>query len=87
MGIAGVVFLLWRHNPAALQPFGPMFFAAVAVCPAFILSIAVGSGLDSPLIFVLVLGTILFANGFMYSGVAAGLYAVVTTLQKRRAGK
>jgi len=50
------------------------------LCPPFVLSLIVAPAPDSNLAVVLVVGTIVFANAFLYAGVAAGLYFVVSLL-------
>ena len=57
---------------------------ALLICPPFILSVAFGPSPDSDLALTLVAGTIVFANAFLYAGVAAGGYFVVTALSKHR---
>jgi len=78
------VYLAWRSHAGAAQNQGLFAVAALTVCPPFILSFAIGPRPDSDLELVLTAGTILFANGCLYAGVAAGLYAVVTVLTKKR---
>ena len=53
---------------------GIAYHAAVMVCPPFILVSAVGSASDSTLALVLTGGTIVFANGALYAGLAAFVY-------------
>jgi hypothetical protein len=77
------VFLFWRSHGANLQP-APKAMILV-VCPPFILSYAIGSAPDSAFAAVLGMATIVLANGFLYAGVAAGMYAVMTMLA--RSGK
>ena len=47
------------------------------------LSFAAGPAPDSGLALGLVVGTIVFANGFLYAGVAAGIYAAMVALLRR----
>jgi hypothetical protein len=82
MAVALGVYLLWRSHAGPPQAQGPFTAAALTICPPFILSFAIGPRPDSELALVLTVGTILFANGCLYAGVAAGLYAVVTMLGK-----
>ncbi|HME32022.1 MAG TPA: hypothetical protein VKG65_04650 [Terriglobales bacterium] len=77
------VYLVWRSNPGPAQAQGLFTAAALTICPPFILSFAIGPRPDSDLALVLTVGTILFANGCLYAGVAAGLYTVVTVLTKK----
>jgi len=80
--VALVVFFLWRAHPADFQSW--LAAAALVVCPPFILSYAIGSTPDSAFALVLGVGTILFANGCLYAGVAAGVYAVLTVVGKKK---
>lgn len=83
IAVALGVYLLWRSH-AAVENQGLFTAVALTICPPFILSFATGPRPDSALDLVLVVGTILFANACLYAGVAAGLYAVVTGLRKRK---
>jgi len=78
MAAALAVCLLWRAHAVGLSA------AALAVCPPFILSYVVNATPDSVFALILGWGTILFANGCLYAGVAAGIYAVVKVLKKRK---
>jgi len=84
MAVALGVYFAWRSHvvPPGLQA----IFTAIAlfVCPPFVLSFAVGPAPDSDLALTLVVGTIIFANAFLYAGVAAGGYFVVTTVMRKR---
>lgn len=82
MVVGLVVFLLWRSHPADFQHLSAA--AAFVVCPPFVLSYAIGPTPDSAFALVLGAGTIVFANGCLYAGVAAGVYAVLTMRRKKR---
>jgi hypothetical protein len=77
------VYLVWRSNAGLAQNQRLFTVTALTICPPFVLSFAIGPRPDSALELVLTVGTILFANGCLYAGVAAGLYAVVTVLTKK----
>lgn len=81
MLVALAAFVLWRLHAAAWQPLWTI--ATLVVCPPFILSYAIGAIQDSAFAIVLGVSTILLANGFLYAGVAAGIYTVFTLLAKR----
>jgi hypothetical protein len=83
MAVAMVLFLLWRNHTAAMAQ-GVAYHAAVMVCPPFILVHAIGSAGDSMLALVLTGGTIVFANGALYAGLAAFVYWAVVTFWPRR---
>ncbi len=82
MAVALIVFFLWRSHPEAFQP--ATIAAALVVCPPFILSYAIGAIPDSAFALVLGAGTIIFANASLYAGVAAGIYAIVTMVSKKK---
>ena len=79
--VALIVFFLWRAHPADFQNWSAA--AALVVCPPFILSYAIGPVPDSAFALVLGVGTIILANAFLYAGVAAGVYAVLTVVGKK----
>jgi hypothetical protein len=78
MLVALAVYLLWMSHAANLSA------AVLVVCPPFILSYAIGAAPDSAFAVVLGVGTIIFANGCLYAGVAAGIYAAVTLFGRKR---
>ena len=82
VAVGMVVFLLWRSHPADFQNW--LAAAALVVCPPFILSYAIAATPDSAFAIVLGVGTIVFANGCLYAGVAAGVYAVLTVIRKKK---
>lgn len=84
MAVAVGVYFAWRLHAVPPAFYGLFTAAALLVCPPFILSFAVGPTPDSDLALVLVVGTIVFANAFLYAGVAAGIYAVATMLMRGR---
>ena len=83
MVVALAVYFLWRSHPANFQHLSAAA-AALLVCPPFVLSYAIGPTPDSAFAIVLGVGTIIFANAFLYAGVAAGIYAVLTLRRKRK---
>ena len=84
MGVALGVYLAWSRGliPPAFQ--SPSSDVALFFCPPFILSIAVGPTSNADLVLVLVVGTIVVANAFLYAGAAAGIYYIVTLMRKSR---
>jgi hypothetical protein len=84
MAVSLAVYFAWRLH--VVPPGLDHVFAAVAlfVCPPFILSLAFGPIQDSDLALSLIVCTIIFANAFLYAGVAAGGYFVITTFAKRK---
>ena len=77
MAVGLAVYLLWVSRGASLST------AVLVVCPPFILSYAIAANPDSAFAVVLGLATIIFANGCLYAGVAAGIYAAATLLATR----
>ena len=80
MAVALAIVFLWRARAGNLPPLGVAM--ALAVCPPFILSPVIAATPEAGFALVLGVGTILLANGFLYAGVAAGIYAVVTLVNK-----
>jgi hypothetical protein len=85
MTLALGVYLLWRFNAIPLQLHQPFVAVALLLCPPFILSFVINAKPDFALELVLLVGTIIFANGFLYAGLAAGLYFILDVFKKRRA--
>ena len=83
MGVAAGVYSAWKFGVIAPGFYNVLSAVALLVCPPFVLSFAVGPAPDSDLALTLIVGTIVFANAFLYAGVAAGGYFIVTTLAKR----
>lgn len=84
MGVAILVYMGWRSGAIAPGLHGAVSALALFVCPPFVLSFAVGPAPDSGLALALIVGTVIFANAFLYAGVAAGGYFVVSTMMKHR---
>jgi hypothetical protein len=85
MAVALAVYFAWRLHAVPPQYYGLFAAVALSVCPPFVLSFAIGPAPDSGLELGLTVGTIVFANAFLYAGVAAGIYAVmVVVLRKGR---
>ena len=84
MGVAVAVYFAWTSGviPPGLEH--PLTIAALVVCPPFILAALVAPSPDSNLALALVVGTIVFSNAFLYGGMAAGIYFVVSVLIGRK---
>jgi hypothetical protein len=79
MAVAMALVFLWRQHPGSMAQ-STLYHAAVALCPPFLL-VGVFSALeDSTFALVLTVGTIVFANGSLYAGVAAFGYWISSTL-------
>ncbi len=84
MAVALAVYFVWRLNVGALHSQGILSAIALIVCPPYVLSLVIGPTPDSDLALVLTVGTIVFANAFLYAGAAAGGYFVFTTMVKKQ---
>jgi hypothetical protein len=82
MIVALFVYVLWRSHPADLQHLSAT--GALIICPPFVLSYAIGAAPASDFALALGAGTIILANAFLYAGVAAGIYAGLAVLRKRK---
>ena len=85
MAVALAVYIGWRLNVGGLQTHGFLTDVALSICPPFVLSLVIGPTSDSDLVLALVVGTIVFANAFLYAGVAAGGYFIFTLTGKKTA--
>jgi hypothetical protein len=81
--VALVLCLLWRYHPAVLS--GQVRVAAIAICPPFMLAAILEATTDSTLALIMTVGTIIFANGFLYAGLASFVYFLTTVFLRRRA--
>jgi len=86
MAVALVLFQLWRKHTETMTQ-GIPYHAAVALCPPFILVASVGGITDSALTLSLTGGTIVFANGFLYAGMAAFAFWAVSSFWPKGLGR
>jgi hypothetical protein len=84
MAVALGVYFGWTAGAIPPSLNHPLTALALLVCPPFVLSLIVAPNPDSALALVLVVGTIVFANGFLYSGVGAAVYFIVGVFVGRR---
>ena len=84
VAIAIGVYVAWVRGilPPALS--GGVSAVALFFCPPYILTIAVGPMADAQLMAAVTAGSIVFGNGFLYAGVAAGGYFVAKLAMKRK---
>lgn len=79
VGLAVAVSLcaIWRYHP---DTFGApqSRVAAIAVCPPFLLAGIMEATSDATLAIIMTVGTIVFANGFLYAGLASFAYFLMT---------
>ncbi len=84
MAVAIAVYFAWKSGAIAPGFDHPLTILAVIFCPPFILSLIVAPAPDSDLALVLVIGTIVFANAFLYAGAAAAACFVFDVFLKRK---
>jgi hypothetical protein len=84
VGVAIGIYTAWRSGAIAPGFHNALSALSLFVCPPFILSFAVGPVPDAGLALTLIVGTIVFANAFLYAGVAAGGYFVVSIMMKKK---
>ncbi len=77
MAVALVLVFLWQTYPSTIAQSGT-YHLAVALCPPFFLVGVVSAMADSTLAVALAAGTIVFANGSLYAGLAALVYWVIS---------
>ena len=83
MAVALVLIFLWRIHPATMTQSGA-YPLAIVLCPPFFLVGVVTALVDSPLAIILTSGTIVFANGSLYAGLAAFVYWIISNWGSRR---
>ena len=81
MAVALAVYFAWAAGVIPPSLTHPLTALALVLCPPFVLSLIVAPSPDSDLALTLVVGTIVFANAFLYAGVGAALYFVVGVLR------
>jgi hypothetical protein len=84
MAVAVGVYFAWTSGAITPGLEHPLTVIALVFCPPFILSLVVAPKPDSDLALVLVVGTTVFANAFLYAGVAAIVYFVVGVCAGRK---
>ena len=85
MAVALAVYFAWRGN-VGLYSHGFLSVLGLIVCPPYVL-ILMGPALNSGLAVVLALGTVVFANGFLYAGVAAGGHFLYTLRVRKKVSR
>jgi hypothetical protein len=84
MAVAICIYLAWRSGAIPPGFHDALSAFSLIVCPPFILSFVVGAVPDAGLALALVVGTIVLANGFLYSGVGAGGYFIMTRMVRKK---
>lgn len=73
---------VWRYHPEMIT--GQVRFAAIAICPPFLLAGILDATTDSRLALVMTVGCITFASGFLYSGLASFAYFLAMAFGRRK---
>lgn len=76
LAVAVALCWMWRDHPGAIS--SQMRVAAVAVCPPFLLAQILEDTAETTLTLFMTVSTIVFANGFLYAGLASFVYFLVT---------
>ena len=84
MAVAAGIYSAWRSEIIAPGLHSALSILSLCVCPPFVLAFAVGPAPDAGLPLALIVGTIVFANAFLYAGVAAGGYFLATMFGKKK---
>jgi hypothetical protein len=80
--IVGLVLCgLWRYHPEVLS--GQTRVAAVGICPPFLLAQVLEATTDATLALIMTIGTIVFANAFLYAGLASFAYFLMTVFLRK----
>ena len=80
--LAVALCTVWRNQPNVFTP--PVRVAAVVVCPPFLLAEVLEATSDTTLALIITIGTIVFANAFLYAGLASFVYFLISILFPRR---
>jgi hypothetical protein len=82
LAAALAVLGLWKYYPGTLT--GQSLIAAIAVCPPFFLTGVLEATSENTLAVVMTVGTIIFANGFLYAGLSSFAYFLAGMALRRR---
>ena len=82
LAVAVALCAVWRYHPDAFS--APARVASIAICPPFLLAGILEATVDSSLTVVMTVGTIIFANGFLYAGLASFAYFLMTVFLRGR---
>jgi hypothetical protein len=80
--VAVILCWVWRYHPAAFTE--QVRLAAIAICPPFLLAGILEATSDAPLAVIITVPSIVFANGFLYAGLASFVYFLGTVFFSRR---
>lgn len=83
MAVGVGVYIAWSRGMLGPAFSGAASCIALFFCPPYILSIAMGPMDNADLGMALMVGSVVFANGFLYAGVAALGYWAVGVMSRR----
>lgn len=83
VGLAVAVILcgMWRYHPDVFS--AQARAAAIAICPPFLLAGVLEATVDSTPALIMTVGTIIFASGFLYAGLASFAYFLMTVFLRK----
>lgn len=81
LAVAVALCVMWRYHPDAISAL--VRVAAIAICPPFMLAGILEATSDNTLALIMTVGTIIFANGFLYAGLASFAYFLMTVFMRR----
>ncbi len=82
LGIGIALCVIWSYHPAVFN--AQVRFAAIAICPPFMLAGILEATAETTLTLFMTIGTIIFANGFLYAGLASFVYFLMTVWMRRK---
>ena len=84
LGLAVAVALcaVWRYHPDVFSAQARV--AAIVICPPFLLAGILEATADTTLAIIMTVGTIIFANGFLYAGLASFAYFLLTVFLRKQ---
>ncbi len=82
LALAVLLCVIWRYHPDVFT--APVRVAAIVICPPFLLVGILEATAEGALPLIMTVGTIIFANGFLYAGLASFVYFLMTVFLRRR---
>ena len=82
LAIAVSLCAVWRYHPDVFTAQARV--AAIAICPPFLLAGIMDATSDATLALIMTVGTIIFANGFLYAGLASFVYFLMTVFLRKQ---
>jgi hypothetical protein len=82
LAVAVALCAVWRYHPDVFS--SQLRVAAIAICPPFLLAAVLEATADNTLAVIMTVGTIIFANGFLYAGLTSFAYFLMTVFLHKR---